>query len=52
MLKKLDKKGVKFLLSNSNTKFIRDIYKDFNIVEVTVGRHINNKKNSKETKTK
>lgn len=45
MLKKLDKKGVKFLLSNSNTEFIRELYKDFTIVEVTVGRYINNKKN-------
>ena len=43
LLKKLDRKGVMFLLSNSNTAFINNLYKDFTIVEVTVGRHINNK---------
>lgn len=43
LLKKLDKKGVKFLLSNSNTDFIRELYSEFNIVEVTVKRHLNNK---------
>jgi len=43
MLKELHKKGVKFLLSNSNTKLINDLYKDFTIIPVTVGRHINNK---------
>jgi DNA adenine methylase len=43
LLKKLDNLGVMFLLSNSNTKIINELYKDFTIVEVTVGRHINNK---------
>ena len=43
LLKKLDILGVKFLLSNSNTKIINDLYKDFTIIKVTVGRHINNK---------
>lgn len=28
---KLDKKGVKFLLSNSATEFIKDLYKAYNI---------------------
>ena len=32
-----------FLLSNSNTKIINELYEDFTRVEVTVGRHINNK---------
>jgi len=44
LLNSLDKKGVYFLLSNSNTEFIKSLYKDYNITEVSVGRHINNKK--------
>lgn len=44
LLNSLDKKGVYFLLSNSNTEFIKSLYKNYNITEVSVGRHINNKK--------
>lgn len=43
LLTELDQKGVMFLLSNANTELINDLYKDFTIVEVTVGRNINNK---------
>lgn len=38
---KLDQKGVNFLLSNSATPFIKDLYKDFEIIEVDAKRHIN-----------
>lgn len=38
---KLDKKGVKFLLSNSATKFIKELYKDYTIEIVKVPRSIN-----------
>lgn len=38
---KLHQKGVKFLLSNSATPFIKDLYKDFEIIEVGAKRHIN-----------
>ena len=38
---KLDKKGVKFLLSNSATVFIKDLYKDYPIDVVKVPRAIN-----------
>ncbi len=38
---KLDSKGIKFLLSNSSTKFIKDLYKDYNIVTVKAKRSIN-----------
>lgn len=38
--KKLDKKGCNFMLSNSNSKTIRMLYKDFNIIEVTAKRMI------------
>lgn len=38
---KLHQKGVNFLLSNSATPFIKDLYKDFEIIEVGAKRHIN-----------
>jgi DNA adenine methylase len=38
---KLDKKGVKFLLSNSATQFIEDLYKDYKISYVKANRSIN-----------
>ena len=38
---KLNKKGVKFLLSNSATDFIKDLYKDYLIEIVKVPRAIN-----------
>lgn len=34
--KKLDNKGVRFMLSNSNTEFIRDLYQGFNINVIEV----------------
>lgn len=39
--KKLDKKGVHFLVSNSDTAFIREQYDAFNLVEVKAKRSIN-----------
>ena len=39
--KELDKKGVKVMLSNSDTKFIKDLYKDYEIKEVKATRMIN-----------
>lgn len=39
--KKLSKRGCYVLLSNSNTKIIRDFYKDFRIIEVSAKRSIN-----------
>lgn len=39
----LNKKGVKFLLSNSNTEFIRGLYADYKIVIVNANRSINSK---------
>lgn len=38
---KLNQKGIRFLLSNSATPFIKDLYKDFEIIEVDAKRHIN-----------
>ena len=41
--KKLDSMGVKVILSNSSTSFIKEIYEEFNISEVHTGRFINSK---------
>lgn len=38
---KLDKKGCKVMLSNSDTEFIKDLYKDYNIHFVKANRMIN-----------
>jgi len=38
---KLDKKGCKVMLSNSDTKFIKDLYKDYPIKKVKANRMIN-----------
>lgn len=38
---KLNDKGIKFLLSNSNVPFIRDLYKDYNINIVSAKRSVN-----------
>ena len=37
----LDNKGVKFLLSNSDTKLINELYKNYNIKKVFATRAIN-----------
>ncbi|RLB51124.1 MAG: DNA adenine methylase [Deltaproteobacteria bacterium] len=39
--KALDRRGSKLMLSNSDVPFIRDLYKDFNIVTVAAPRAIN-----------
>ena len=41
VFKKLDKKGCKVMLSNSDTKFIKELYKDYNITFVNANRMIN-----------
>ena len=38
---KLDKKGCKVMLSNSDTKFIKGLYEDYNISLVRATRMIN-----------
>jgi len=48
--KNLDKKGVKFLMSNSNQKLVRDSLKDFICEEITARRAINSKNPSSKTK--
>ena len=42
---KIDRRGVKFLLSNSATDFILDLYKDYNVTIVQARRPINSKGN-------
>lgn len=41
--KKLDELGVFVILSNSSSPFIKELYKDFNIIEVDCRRNINSK---------
>jgi DNA adenine methylase len=41
VFKKLDKKGCKVMLSNSNTEFIKELYKEYNISFVDANRMIN-----------
>ncbi len=41
MIKKLDKKGVKFMATNHSTKLIKELYKSFNLIEITTDRFIN-----------
>jgi len=44
---KLDDRGIKFLLSNSETDFILDLYRDYNIETVQAKRSINSKGNKR-----
>ena len=48
--KNLDKRGVKFLMSNSNQKLVRESLKDFKCEEITARRAINSKNPSSKTK--
>jgi DNA adenine methylase len=41
VFKKLDKKGCNVMLSNSDTKFIKDLYTDYNMTFVNANRMIN-----------
>ena len=41
VIKKLTWKGCKIMLSNSSTDFIKNLYKDFNIISVPANRSIN-----------
>jgi DNA adenine methylase len=45
--KNLSEKGVFVMLSNSNTEFIRELYKDFNIHIVQARRNINSQSNGR-----
>jgi len=45
--KELHKRGAKVMLSNSDTKFIRELYKDFNIHIVQAKRYVNCKGNGR-----
>ena len=45
--KKLDQKGVKVMLSNHNTDFIKELYKDYNFHVITAKRNINSNGNKR-----
>ena len=44
---KLDKRGIKFLLSNSDHPLIRELYKDYEIITVKARRSINSNGNKR-----
>lgn len=44
---KLNEKGIKFLQSNSDCEFIRELYKDYSIKTIKAKRNINSKGNSR-----
>ena len=44
---KLNKKGIKWMLSNSDNTFIRELYSEYKIHKVKVTRHINPKSKNK-----
>ena len=44
---KLNAKGIKFLLSNSATDFILDLYKEYNIEKISAKRVINSNANNR-----
>lgn len=50
VFKELDRKGAFVILSNSNTEFIRRLYKDYNIKEILAGRPINSKADRRKAK--
>lgn len=41
LLKRLDKRGVQFMLTNNNTPLINELYKEFQIFELPANRSIN-----------
>ena len=43
LFKSLDKRGCKVMLSNSNADLIRELYKDFNVYDMSSGRNLNSK---------
>ena len=47
VFKELDKKGVKLMLSNHNTDFIKELYKDYNFHVISAKRNINSKGNKR-----
>lgn len=46
-LVELDNKGVKWMLTNSNTAFIRELYKDFISIEILANRMLNSNKDKR-----
>ena len=44
---KLNSKGIKFLLSNSDCEFIKDLYKDYNNITIKAKRAINSNGNNR-----
>lgn len=51
LLKKLDKKGVKWMLTNHNTELINELYKNYQIYRVPVNRFVNSDGNNRHNAT-
>ena len=49
---KLDTKGCHVMLSNSNTPFIKDLYREYEIIEITTNRYINSKADGRKLSAK
>lgn len=47
LMNELTNKGVKVMISNANTQFINEIYKDFNLYIIKAKRSINSKGNNR-----
>lgn len=47
----LNSKGVKFIVSNSNTEFISKLYKEYNVIEVLATRNINSNSSKRKAVT-
>ena len=48
----LDKKGVKWMMTNHNTSLIQTLYKDFQIIPIVTNRNINSKGNKRKNSGK
>lgn len=46
-LKELDKRGVKFMATNHDTKLINELYSEFNIIKIKTNRFINSNPNKR-----
>ncbi|MGL4950840.1 MAG: DNA adenine methylase [Mycoplasma sp.] len=46
-MKELHEKGVKFMITNNSTKLIKELFKDFKIIEIKTNRSINSDGNNR-----
>lgn len=51
VVKELNRRGIKFMLTNHNTALIRELYADFDFYEIPVNRNINTNSNNRANAT-